>query len=303
MGGEAQRRARDSLLALSVGDGLGERFFGPSDVVLDRIERRELPPPVWRWTDDTQMAAGLLDSLERHRGRVVPDDLMRTFADRFEMHRGYGATMRDVLWAVQRGARWQPLVAGAFGGKGSWGNGAAMRVAPLGAWYAGDPVGAAAAARAQAVVTHTHPEAAEGAAAVATAAALLAVGGPVADRAELLREVASYVAPSQVRTGLLDAADLDLQAGSVDVSRAAARRLGSGFDVSAQDTVPFALWCALSWPDDLEATFWTVVAGLGDRDTTSAIACGVVGARVGAAGIPSTWLERVEPLPGAAPRR
>jgi ADP-ribosylglycohydrolase len=66
--------------------------------------------------------------------------------------------------------------------------------------------------------------------------------------------------------------------------------------------VPFALWCALSSPDDLEATFWTVVAGLGDRDTTSAMACGVVGARVGAAGIPPEWLGCVEPLPARAQR-
>lgn len=302
MSGEALRRAEESLLALSVGDALGERFFGPPDVVLERLARRELPRPTWSWTDDTQMAAALVDSLARHDGRVVDDDLMRTFAAAFEPGRGYGSAMRDTLMAVRAGAAWRPLVTSVFGGSGSWGNGAAMRVAPVGAWYVGDPVRAAEVARAQAIVTHTHPEAAEGAAAVAVAAALVATGEALPGRAELLRDVASYVAPSQVRDGLLEAADLDLVAGTLETSQQAARILGNGYDVSAQDTVPFALWCALSSPDDLEATFWTVVAGLGDRDTTSAMACGVVGARVGAAGIPPEWLGCVEPLPARAQR-
>lgn len=300
---EQQRRAHESLLALSVGDALGERFFGPTDAVLERLELRELPPAPWAWTDDTQMAAALVDSLERHEGRVVPDDLMATFADRFEIGRGYGSTMRDTLIAVRAGAAWRPLVQGALGGAGSWGNGAAMRVPPLGAWYAGDPVRAADAARAQAAVTHTHPEAAEGAAATAVAASLLAGSTPLGPRAELLREVASYVRPSLVRRGLDAAADLDLEAGPIEVSREAAEVLGNGRHVSVQDTVPFALWCALSFPDDLVATFWTVVAGLGDRDTTAAIACGVVGAGVGAAGIPLEWLGAVEPLPEPSPPR
>ena len=35
----------------------------------------------------------------------------------------------------QEGGDWRELAEGMFDGKGSWGNGAAMRVAPLGAWY------------------------------------------------------------------------------------------------------------------------------------------------------------------------
>jgi ADP-ribosylglycohydrolase len=51
------------------------------------------------------------------------------------------------------------------------GNGAAMRIAPLGAWYAGDCRSAVLEAMRSAEVTHTHVEAVLGAAAVAVAAA------------------------------------------------------------------------------------------------------------------------------------
>jgi ADP-ribosylglycohydrolase len=300
MSERAERRARETLVGVSVGDALGETFFGPAEAVIGRIERRELPPPVWRWTDDTQMAAALVASLRRHDGEIDADDLMRAFADAFEIHRGYGGTMREVLLAVRSGAPWRPLVRGAFDGLGSWGNGAAMRVAPVGAWYADDPARAADHARAQAVVTHAHREAAEGAAAVAVAASLLVDRStPLPSRPTLLAEVASFVEPSRVRLGLLEAADLDLTAGTVETSQEAARVLGNGRDVSAQDTVPFALWCALSHPDDLVQTFWTTVGGLGDRDTTCAMACGVVAARVGLAGIPPEWVAATEPLPAS----
>lgn len=298
MTGEAQRRARESLLGLSVGDALGECFFGWPEDVLPRIERRELPEPLWRWTDDTQMAGALVESLERSDGAVDPDLLMATFARRFDLRRGYGGTMRDILVQVQAGLPWRPLVGGAFGGVGSWGNGAAMRVAPLGAWYAGEPERAAVLGREQALVTHAHPEAAEGAAAVAVAAALLAGRpGPLEPREQLLLEVASYTAPSRVREGLHEAARTAEEAREVATLRAVARRLGNGSEVSAPDTVPFALWCALSHPDDLVETFWATVAGLGDRDTTCAIACGVVAARVGVRGIPAGWATSTEPLP------
>jgi ADP-ribosylglycohydrolase len=52
--------------------------------------------------------------------------------------------------------------------------------------------------------------------------------------------------------------------------------LGSGFEVSAQDTVPFCLWCAGQHMEHWEETLWLTVAGLGDRDTTCAIVGGIV---------------------------
>ncbi len=58
-----------------------------------------------------------------------------------------------------------------FNGMGSFGNGAAMRIAPLGAYFADDLDRVAIEAERAAVITHTHPEAVAGAIAVALAAA------------------------------------------------------------------------------------------------------------------------------------
>lgn len=63
-----------------------------------------------------------------------------------------------------------------FGGSGSFGNGAAVRVAPLGAYFAEDLDRVVAAATKSAEVTHAHPEGIAGAVEVAVAAATAAAG-------------------------------------------------------------------------------------------------------------------------------
>ncbi|MFD3702012.1 ADP-ribosylglycohydrolase family protein [Nocardia sp. NPDC058658] len=62
-----------------------------------------------------------------------------------------------------KGYHWQELALQAREGRGSWGNGAAMRVAPLGAWFADDLDRVVDEATASAMVTHTHPDAVAGA--------------------------------------------------------------------------------------------------------------------------------------------
>jgi ADP-ribosylglycohydrolase len=76
--------------------------------------------------------------------------------------------------------------------------------------------------------------------------------------------------------------------------------LGNGTRVSAQDTVPFALWCAARHLGDYEEALWQTVSGLGDRDTTCAIVGGIVAVSTGVEGIPGLWLRRREMLPEEA---
>lgn len=151
--------ALDSLEGLSVGDALGEQFFGDPALADARISAREVPPAPWRWTDDTHMAATLVEHLAVH-GEVEEDTLVRAFAERFDHGRGYGASTRDVLLGIRDGLPRRMMARLAFKGEGSRGNGAAMRAGPLGAFFAhlpGMEVGEAAFAQAQ--VTHTHAEA------------------------------------------------------------------------------------------------------------------------------------------------
>ena len=52
--------------------------------------------------------------------------------------------------------------------------------------------------------------------------------------------------------------------------------LGTGRKVSAQDTVPFALWCASQRLGNYEEAFWLTVSELCDVDTTCAMVGGIV---------------------------
>jgi ADP-ribosylglycohydrolase len=182
-----------------------------------------------------------------------------------------------------------------FDGGGSMGNGGAMRAAPIGAYFAGDPERAAVEARASAEVTHAHPEGRAGAIAVAVAAAHVGSGG---DRpVEMFETVLAHTPVGETREGVAKAARLPLE---YDV-RTAVAALGNGTRLTAQDTVPFALWCAARHLGNYEEALWTTVSGLGDRDTTCAIVGGIV--VLGATGrVPAMWLAAREPLDRSARR-
>lgn len=64
----------------------------------------------------------------------------------------------------------------------------------------------------------------------------------------------------------------------------------------SSDTVPFALWSASRTLGSVVECFWSTVAGLGDRDTTCAIACGVVGTVPGTTPAPADWVSARESL-------
>ncbi|MGX2994569.1 ADP-ribosylglycohydrolase family protein [Streptomyces sp. JNUCC 64] len=295
----ADRRAaaHDSIDALALGDAFGERWLPPlrePGQAVEEIRGRRMPRErEWRWSDDTAMALAVLRVIEEH-GEIAPVALAAAFgADHAaDPDRGYGAGMRALLPRhAERPEAWRESAAALFEG-GSLGNGAAMRVAPLGAWFSDDLDRAVEQAALSARVTHAHPEAVAGAVAVAVAAALAA-------RARLtLAAVAERVPPGAVRDGLLAADRLPF----ATEPWKAAEVLGSGARSRADDTVPFALWTAARHPDDLVAALWATAEGLGDADTTCAITAGVVGSRTGTASVSEAWLKRREALPEWATR-
>jgi ADP-ribosylglycohydrolase len=285
-------RARLSLRGLSVGDALGERFFGPPEIVRAAAADRTVPPGPWRYTDDTEMALSVVETLETD-GRIDADALGRRFAARYHASRGYGAAAHRVLRAIAVGAPPRAAAAALFEGEGSYGNGSAMRVAPVGAWFADDLDRAAAEAAASAVATHAHPEGIAGAVAVAVAAAVARRQGAEGrlDPAGLFSRVLALTPPGDTRDGIV-------RAEGIRPNRSpekAAEILGSGGRISCPDTVPFCLWCAARHLDSFEDAFWTTVAGLGDRDTTCAIVGGIVA--LSSSGPPDAWVAAREPLP------
>ena len=278
-----------SLTGLSVGDAFGDQFFLHSN---RHLRAEDVPPAPWEWSDDTEMACTVVSCL-RADGRIDQDALADAFAARFDMGRRYGVGALELLERISAGDHWRTASSESFGGNGSYGNGAAMRVAPLGAYFAGDPARAAAEAALQAEVTHCHVEGIAGAVAVAVAASLAAGAGGAGDAGDLIGAALDHTSGTYVRRGLQRAREL----GGRTVHEAA-RILGNGSRITAQDTVPFALWVAARHLDDYPAALRACVTAGGDMDTTAAIAGGIVAARTGEGGIPAQWLDSREALPG-----
>lgn len=281
---DSRSRALLSLDGLSVGDAFGERFFGPDGH--ERALRRQWPATPWRHTDDTQMGMAVVEVLCAH-GLLDTDALARRFAERYRLDpaRGYGGGAHQLLSELGAGVPWWRAAPALFQG-GSYGNGAAMRAGPIGAWFAEDLDLVVAAARDSAAVTHAHDEGKAGAIALAVGAAVAATGGR-----QLLRVARERTPPGQTRDGI----DAALALPDDTEAEAAAAALGSGQQVAAHDTVPFALWCAsrhLRAGGFVEA-LWFTIRGGGDVDTTAAMVGSIV-ALVDEP--PPAWLEAREPL-------
>ncbi|WP_280363809.1 ADP-ribosylglycohydrolase family protein [Nocardia wallacei] len=288
----------DSLDGLSAGDALGAEF-PILRRTLAEIRAGDLGDRQWRWTDDTQMACTVVAELHL-RGGIDPDRLAAAFAARFEAHRDYGFFTVDTLRRVREGVHWREAAGAAYDHQGSCGNGAAMRVAPLGAYHAGDPETIAAEAVRSAQVTHMHPEGVRGAVAVALAAGVAArarLDGTRPDPAEFITTVLDDLDDGETTRSIRHARTL-----LGTSAEQAADELGNGSRVTAQNTVPFAIWVAATHLADYPAAITTCIAADGDIDTTSAIVGGIVAAHTGArsgavAGVPGPWLDAREPLP------
>ena len=277
--------AHRSLEGLSVGDAFGELFFRylPYKTTFD-----DLPASPWKWTDDTHMALSIVEVLKAH-GRIDQDALAQAFARRYiqEPRRGYAGGAQHLLREVARGANWRDIAPTLFG-NGSYGNGGAMRAAPIGGFFFDDLNRTAREAELSAEVTHAHPEGKAGTVAVAVAAAI-ATYRPYPTGNDFLEAVLTHVPEGMTRSRIESAMRIPANA-VLD----AMRILGSGEKVSAQDTVPFCLWSAAHHLDNYEAALWNTAKGLGDVDTTCAIVGGIVA--LSAPEIPETWLKRREPF-------
>lgn len=282
------QRAQIALDGLSVGDAFGERFF--------RQMHDDLPPPPWRWTDDTMMAVSIVENLEAH-GYIEPDALALAFARRFveQPHRGYGGGAFQLLQRIYSGMSWREASPALFRGEGSLGNGGAMRAAPIGAWLADSPGRIVEEARKSAMVTHAHPEGQAGAIAVAIAAGWAwrwgqtdADARPPAEA--MLASVLDALPDGPTAEGVKRAKGLGLDAHQITAVNA----LGNGSRITAPDTVPFCLWAAAKHLGHYVKAQWYTMRAGGDIDTNCAIVGGIVALTDPT---PQEWLSHREALP------
>jgi ADP-ribosylglycohydrolase len=249
------------------------------------------------------MAIAIVEILARYQ-RILPDAIATRFAERYQQDpgRGYGKGARMQLEQIAAGESWRTSSAAAFSGRGSKGNGGAMRVAPLGAYFAEDLGRVVSEATLSAQVTHSHPEGIAGTIAIAVAAAISwqQLDAPLPQTREVFwRSVLDCTPAGETHEAITKASCMPMDASP----ELAARVLGSGFLVTAPDTVPFTLWCAARHLDNYEEALLSTLEGDGDCDTNCAIVGGIVALHTGKNGIPSSWLARREVLDVAIPNQ
>ena len=285
-----------SLIGLSIGDSFGETFFGPEDEIVDRLENRKLKDGIWQFTDDTVMGIGVYNILKKYK-QIDQQALACEFAENYTIdnYRGYGGTAHHILRSISEGKNWKEISESVFDGMGSMGNGAAMRSAPIGVYFHENIDNVVQQSALSAVVTHSHNEAITGAISVALAACYCTrhkdnKNALVAK--QFFEFILNYTPESDVKSKIKTASTLPLD---FDI-RTITSILGNGIKLTAQDTVPFALWCAAHNLTSYEEAIWLAVSGLGDRDTIAAIVGSIVSICSGIESIPEQWILQSEKI-------
>ena len=212
-------RARLSLEGLSVGDSLGGFLEGSHRPTTNIIVANRQPPDIeWRYTDDTSMALSIYAILMQYR-TIEQDALAKSFADRYDRGRGYGPGARRMLGRIRDGEDFRDFNTKMYNG-GSYGNGGAMRVAPVGAYFADDIEAVIENAKLSAEITHAHPEGIAGAIAVAVAAAIATklIDSEKPSRAKFIEQILPHVPESEVKSRIIRARQIR----STDISHVVA---------------------------------------------------------------------------------
>jgi poly(ADP-ribose) glycohydrolase ARH3 len=245
------------------------------------------------YTDDTQMMIAVAESLIDRNG-FDGADMARRFVESFDPRRGYGPGTIKALKALRGGTPWESVGKALFNGTGSFGNGAAMRTAPLALLHHDDLDALRRDTTRAASITHAHALGIEGAVIQATAIQIalgLGVDQKDIEPIAFLDALRERAAPlGDVFAAKLDSVQLLLE--SEPPVREIVARLGN--NTSAQGSVPAALYAFLRKCGDFkEAVVYAVSLG-GDTDTIGAMAGAVAGAYHGAGAIPRDWLEAME---------
>jgi poly(ADP-ribose) glycohydrolase ARH3 len=278
-------RARGALLGTFVGDALGMPFEGAAPAAIpERLTMLDARLGCGTYTDDTEMAIALSESLLEHGG-IDPRALGRAFLDAYDPRRGYGPGTTTVLRLVRSGLHPHEAARSLFGGEGSQGNGAAMRTAPVAVRYAYERAALEKAAWESARATHAHPLAIDAAVVQAAAIAAALRGESPLDAALAAATTAELEGRLTKAAGLLDS---ELQPAEL------AAALGNR--ATGHESVPAAIYSAAAH-ESVEAAITFAVRCGGDTDTIGAMAGAVAAARAGAGAIPSRWLDALEEGP------
>jgi poly(ADP-ribose) glycohydrolase ARH3 len=278
-----------SLLGVAIGDAVGGLFeaqpgyhiqarFGSTKELMDHC-----PEELW-YTDDTQMTIGVAEALIE-KGAIEEASLCRAFVTNYDPTRGYGRGARMVLESMEGGHDYERVAEKHFPG-GSFGNGAAMRAAPVGLFFHTNYQRLFEQARKSALPTHRHAFGIEGAQLIALAVAL-AIESDRLDREEFISRLEHFAQADEYRDKL---AKLRTIQNTRDLEQ-----FGNGIEAVNSVVTAIASFCLT--PDSFDETIANAIMLGGDTDTIAAMAGGVSGAYLGESMLPGRLVNLLEKSP------
>lgn len=275
MNDEILDRLRGVAVGAAVGDALGMPLeFGPA-IPADRLVRTMQAGrlPAGAFTDDTEMALALADSLLERRP-LDADNLAQHLVAWY--HAGppdIGNQTRAVLGRIARGATWRAAVeAVQRAAPGSAGNGSVMRCWPVALAHWDDLDRLLADSWLQSQVTHAHPDCVAGCAFVNAAIYHLVHGVPANEA------VAQALDDARTPAGLRRV-----------IEAAPAKSRGELPNTGwVRHTLESAVWGLLTTDSFEEAVVQVVNLG-DDADTAGAVVGALAGAAYGLGAVPTAW--------------
>ncbi len=275
------------------GDALGMPVEGWSaQAIKQRFGRLDtmLPGrlPAGFYTDDSQMMVAILETLAQ-KGRLDGPWLAQRFMSGFEPWRGYGGRILGVMERLAENAAWDQA------GTESFGNGGAMRVGIVGAFYADDLKACEQAALDQCRITHFHPQGLAGAVSQALAVSLACQFGAQGRKPDpsifilkIANEVENIDSHTANRIRAMPILPCGNESGVIETLSGA-----YSCSVTAAEAVPPALGAFLASNSAEQAIVMSVGLG-GDTDTIGAMAGALAGAYWGLDALPDAWLQTLE---------
>ncbi|RLB41993.1 MAG: hypothetical protein DRH12_06795 [Deltaproteobacteria bacterium] len=290
MSARLQEKFIGAMIGSALGDAIGELAFQyhTKNALLKAVHRSS----ILRYTDDTAMAIGLAESLVE-RGDVDQEHIGERFRFNYEAEpwRGYASGPPTIFSLVsRRNVRYVEAARSLFGGEGSLGNGAAMRIVPVGIFFHGSNH-LLEKARQSAEVTHAHPVGMDGAAIQAMAISMAVDMDPseAFSWPEMLNNLIKEAKTKEIKEKLTEVKNLLDQRSSPEN---AARKIGRS--VAVHESMPFAIYSFLRHPESFDSCLMCAVLNGGDRDTLGAMAGAISGAYLGIGDIPGEWISRLE---------
>ncbi len=293
-------RIEGLLLGVAVGDAIGLPTEGMSPTKIKKLGWAEdLKHRFFfgcgMWSDDTEQTIMIAQALIHSEGDI--ESFTRSFA--WELRwwilgipaaTGF-ATARAVLklWLG-----FSPRKSGVW----SAGNGAAMRTAPIAAYFPDNPIKRKAFSEAQARLTHTDPKATIATTAITELTALFLSSQTLPSGSEVFRLLTTISEDPEwlqiianIKECFTKQQDLE------NLLQRLGANPGKGISGYVYQTFPCVILAGLRNKWDFQSTITELVAAGGDTDTTAAIAGALCGSCRGVDNIPKAWFMGLKDWP------